>query len=83
MLGYFVELHRDGRSRPTSSLDAFTLGRPVTLQDCFDFLIAKGVIDRTDLEAALVALQDETPVSSRKVRRVVEVIEAFRLTSAD
>jgi hypothetical protein len=33
MLGYFVELHREGRDRPIKSLDRFTLRRSVTLQE--------------------------------------------------
>jgi len=56
----------------------FTLGRPVMLQDCFEFLIAEGLIDRADLEAALVAMQDGTRVRSKRVRRVVEIVEAFK-----
>ena len=78
MLGYFIELHREGRDRPIKSLDTFTLGRSVTLQDCFEWLIAEGVTDRPDLEAALMAMQDGTRVRSKKVRRVVEIVEAFK-----
>jgi len=48
------------------------------LQDCFEFLIAEGLIDRADLEAALVAMQDGTRVRSKRVRRVVEIVEAFK-----
>jgi hypothetical protein len=78
MLGYFVELHRNGRPCPIKSLDMFTLGRAVTLQDCFEFLIDLRVIDRPDLEAALMAMQDGTRVRSKRVRRVVEVVERFK-----
>jgi hypothetical protein len=78
MLGYFVELHREGRDRPIKSLDKFTLGRAVTLDDCFTFLIEHGFFTLADLEAALVAMQDGTRVRSRKVRRVVKLVERFK-----
>lgn len=78
MLGYFAELHREGRDRPIKSLDTFTLGRPVSLQDCFEWLISEGMIERAALEAALIAMQDGTQVRSRKVRRAMEIVEAFK-----
>jgi hypothetical protein len=78
MLGYFAELHREGRDRPIKSLDMFTLGRSVSLQDCFEWLIEHGVIDRLDLEAALIAMQEGTRARSKRVRRVVEIVETFK-----
>jgi hypothetical protein len=75
---FFIELYRDGRSRPIKSLDMFALGRPVTLQDCFEFLIAEGLVERSDLEAALTAMQDGKRVRAKRVRRVVEIVEAFK-----
>jgi hypothetical protein len=75
---FFVELYREGRDRPIKSLDMFTLGRSVTLQDAIEFLIAERLIDRADLEAALMVMQDGTRVRSKRVRRVVEVVEAFK-----
>jgi len=75
---FFVELHDNGRDRPIKSLDTFTLRRPVTLQDCFEFLIEHGFFTREDLEAALIAMQDGTRVRSRTARRVVEVVEGFK-----
>jgi hypothetical protein len=78
MLGFFVELHREGRDRPIKALDMFTIGRSVTLQDAFDFLIAEGLIDRADLEAALISMKDGTRMRSKKVRRVVKIVEAFK-----
>jgi hypothetical protein len=60
-VGMFVEVHREGRSRPFKSLDFFTLGRSVTLNDCFEFSIENEFFTREQLEAALVWLQDGSP----------------------
>jgi len=78
MLGFYAECFIDQRSKPTAVLDFFKLGRTVTLQDCFEFLIAEGLIDRADLETALTAMQDSTRVRSRNVRRIVEIVGAFK-----
>jgi len=41
MLGYFAERNMEGRCKP-ATLDTFTRGRTVTLQDIFDFMIKHG-----------------------------------------
>jgi hypothetical protein len=58
MLGLFCELMHENRSKPIKSLDMFTTGKPVTLQAVFEFLIEHEFMTRTDLESALVYLQD-------------------------
>jgi hypothetical protein len=78
MLGFFVEVFIDGRSKPIAVLDFFKLGRAVALDDCFAFMIEHGLFTREELEAALMAIQDGTRVRSRKVQRVVEVAETLR-----
>lgn len=80
-LGFFCEVFSEGRSRPIKSLDFFTAGKPVTLQDCFEFMIANEFFTRDDLEQALVAIQDGTLVKSAKVLRVVEAVEGFTATT--
>jgi hypothetical protein len=74
---FFIDPYREDRDRPIKTLDFFTAGRPVTLQDCFDFLISEGFFRRDDLEAALVWMQDAESVRP-SVMRVVEIIERLK-----
>jgi len=80
---FFVDLFREGRDRPFKTLDFFTHGRPVTLMDCFAFLIAEGFATRTQVEAALMHLQHGGPKPrSKGVMRVVEIVMELK-RSAD
>lgn len=79
MLGFFVELHREGRDKPIKTLDTFTLGRAVTLQDCLEFMISVGVFTRDQLQAALNFIQDGHPEPlPQGVARTVEVVVGFK-----
>jgi hypothetical protein len=40
MLGFFIEVFREGRDRPIKTLDVFTNKSPVTLQQCFCYRAA-------------------------------------------
>jgi hypothetical protein len=56
----------------------FTLGRAVTLQAMFEFLIVENFMTRDDLEAALVYLQDGGREPSKDVMRVVGIVMEFK-----
>ena len=75
---FFIEKFREGRDRPLKSLDMFTAGRAVTLQDILDFMIAEGVFTLDQLQEALAWIatdEDESWQPKRDVMRVVEIVE--------
>jgi len=79
MLGFFVEMFREGREKPLKSLDMFTHGKAVTLNDCFDFLISVGVFTRPELQQALALIQDGHPEPvPQGMARTVEVVMGFK-----
>jgi hypothetical protein len=78
MLGFFVELRREDRSRPIKSLDLFTLGRAVTLQDCFEFLIEHGFFTGEELHDALIAIQHGEEDVPSGVHRVMDIVMEFK-----
>lgn len=81
MLGFFIELHREGRDRPIKSLDMFKLGRPVTLQDCFEFLIEHGFFSTVELNDALIAIQDDEEDVPLGVQRTIDVVMVFKVAA--
>ena len=76
-LGFFCETFREGREKPLKSLDVFTHGKPVGIQDCFDFLISKGFFTVDQLQDILVCLQDGTKVPKRLLR-IEKVVTEFK-----
>jgi hypothetical protein len=77
MLGYFCELYKEGRERPLKGFDVFKLKKPVTLNDCFDFLITEAFFTRGDLEETLVCFQDGKRVPKRLVK-IADVVREFK-----
>lgn len=79
MLGFFCELHREGRDKPIKTLDMFTAGKPVTLNDIFDFMIHHDFFTVEQLQDALVYLQDGSPKPrSKGVMRVVGIVMGLK-----
>jgi hypothetical protein len=77
MLGFFCELYKEGRERPLKVLDVFKMGKAITLQDCFDFLVTEGFFTRDDLEETLVCFQDGKRVPKR-LEKVVKIVQDFK-----
>jgi hypothetical protein len=79
VLGFFVDVMREGRDRPLKSYNHFspTFNRARPLLGCLDFLVAEGFFTGEQLEDALAVFADDLDVPTRLVR-VVEVIERFK-----
>ena len=80
MLGFFVEIFREGRESPIKSLDTFTNeNKPVHLIDCLDLLASEGFFSHEDLEDALLHFKHEEPEhGTAEALRIVKVIEGFK-----
>jgi hypothetical protein len=73
--GFVASVDREGRGRPIKELDFFTQGKPVTMNDIFEFLIEHEFFTRDQLEVTLVYLQDGgRKPRSRSVIRVAEIV---------
>jgi hypothetical protein len=66
----------EGRSKALAALDFFKMGRPVTLDDCFRFMIDHGFFTREQLHDALVYSHDGTP--KPRNMRVVNIVAEFK-----
>lgn len=75
-VGMFCEVFREDRIAPIASVDIFTLGRPVTMSDCFELLMEFAFFTEEGLHEALVFLQDAEP--DPQDMRVVNIITEFR-----
>jgi hypothetical protein len=80
MLGFFVELFREGRESPIKSLDTFSNGNKlVNLIDCLDFLASNGFFSHESLEDALLYWKhEESEHGTAEALRIVKVIEGFK-----
>lgn len=79
VIGFFVDVHRDGRDKPIASYDIWhpSFNRERPLMGCLDFFVAEGFFTADDLEDALAHVQDNTRVPKRLVT-VVLVIMNFK-----
>lgn len=80
-LGFFAEVFKDGRSKPTAVVDVFTLGRAVTLQEVLDFMVEHCFFSTDQLHEALAWIatdEDESWRPNGDVMRVVEVVARLR-----
>ena len=80
MIGFFVEIFREGRESPIKSLDTFTNGnKPVHLIDCLDFLASNGFFAHESLEDALLYFKHEEPEhGTAEAIAIVSIIESFK-----
>ena len=78
VMGFFVDVMREGRSRPVKSYDHFNpmFNRERPLIGCLDFLVSEGFFTGDQLEDALVFLQDGEPEPDDM--RVVDVVSEFK-----
>ena len=77
MLGFFVEVFREGREKPITSIDFFTANKPATVQQCLDMLIDQGFFTSDELQETLALIQDSTTVPNT-LQRVEGVVVGFR-----
>lgn len=79
VLGFFVDVHREGRYKPIASYDAFnpSFNRARPLMGALDFLASEDFFTADDLHAALAHVQDGTRVPKR-LMPVVQVILNFK-----
>lgn len=84
VLGFFVDIMREGRSRPLKSYDHFhpLFNRARPLLGCLDFLVSEGFMTGEQLEEALVYLQDGEPEPrSKSVMTLVGIVMEMKRES--
>jgi hypothetical protein len=80
VLGFFVDVMREGRDRPVKSYDHFhpAFNRPRPLMGCLDFLASEGFFTGDELHDALIAIQDGEDNVPSGVQRTIEVVMQFK-----